>query len=103
MLGESKRKERRSRCNHHVLLAVQFKRDAGRVDGRAQLHMPEVMAGLSVDGDKISVGITGKDHAPEVESAPPLGLLKYGTTTLRSVRASIAFRAPVGRSTGSGT
>jgi hypothetical protein len=63
VLGESKSKKRGSGWNDHVLLAVQFKGYRGRVDSRAQLHVPEIAARLGVEGDEISIGIAGKNYA----------------------------------------
>jgi len=101
---EQQKKKARTRRNYYELFAVLLKGYRGRVDGRAQLHVPDISSRLRVEDDEVPIGITGKNYAPEVERAPPLGALKYGKDHFSvPVRASIALRAPEGRSTGSGT
>src|SRR4029453_2683816 len=80
------RDERRTRAHGDVLLAAHGERDWVATHGRAEVHLPQHLTGLVVDGAEESFGVTNEDQASscrdQSEGASALLVLPYRLTGL---------------------
>ncbi len=72
-LSDGKRKEAGAGRDDHVLPAVEPVGDRGGVDGRAQLHVPQILSRAPIEGNEITVGLAGKNKPTRGGERSPVG------------------------------